>query len=357
MTTHRAMVATLAAVAALVASSGHAVTQHGIRPIVGAGSYFPLQPGNHWVYEKRGATGTSTWAVDVAVPGSAMPQRLYETLTGYFPGTRQVRVGPGGVVKEWAGVGVQENLWYLLGAPVGTTWTIRLAPSPLANPLPDCVSGAKLTVVRRDDVVAVPAGEFHDVVRVDWLSGCVDAGITSEWFAPGFGLVRREESSFAGPQVSELVRADLGGSALPWAAYATTLGLDEMRYVNNLMPPVTPTGLPTAHGVFQVRNSTEAPLVLTFSGCKSVSLVLRNEAGEVVLEGRGDDGGCCTCLSLLPVTVQRGTLALPFSLRLAAGRDAPLADGRYALTATLDTVEPAAGRPEARAVIEVASVH
>ncbi len=350
----------LAVVLVLLAAAGSAASAEvvrQVRPTVVAASYFPLQPGNHWVYEKQRPSGPTTWEVAVTETGASAPQRLYETITGYFSAARQVRVDGDDNVFEWSGAGLHEALWYPLAAPVGTRWDIRLAPVPLASPFPDCVTGSKLVLASRGDTVDVPAGTFGNVVRVDWFSPCADAGITSEWFAPGVGLIRRDETTFAGPVSSVLVRADVGSGRLPRAAYATTLGLDAFRYVNNLMPPVGPDATPTARGLLEVRNFTEVPLELTFSGCKSVALEVRDAAGTIVAQGRGDDGGCCTCTSLLQVTVQGGVMVVPFAIQLAGPEATPLPDGLYSLTATLETLGGDPLQPAARALLEIVSVH
>ncbi|MBI5737926.1 MAG: hypothetical protein HY997_18855 [Mycolicibacterium neoaurum] len=350
----------LALAATLVAIFGTAAGGAGaqsVRPAVIAGSYLPLQPGNHWQYEKHGPAGVSTWEVSVAEPGTSAPQRLYDTLVGYFRGPRQVREDPGGNVLEWSGESLKELLWYPLDAPVGFRWDIRLAPIPLASPIPDCVTGSKLVLASRVAALEVAAGTFSNVIRVDWESPCADAGITSEWFAPGVGLIRRDETTFAGPVSSELVRADLAPDGLPRVAYATTLGLEAVRYVNDLMPGTGAIPLPSARGFIEVRNFTDAPLELSFSGCKSVTVELLDEAGTVVAAGRGDDGGCCTCTTLLPVVVQGGAITVPFSVDLAGPGGTPLPDGRYSVLARLDSLGAETLRPSARAPIEIVSVH
>jgi hypothetical protein len=332
--------------------------QREIRPVLGGPSYFPLGVGNRWVYQKAGVGGTSTWRAEVTEAG--VPARLWSffRLDGYFQGPpRMVRADRGGVVREVLPDSGQEYLWYLLGAPVGTTWLLQLAPSPTAGPVVDCVDGSRLVLASRNEVVKVPAGEFTRVVRVDFRSPCVDAGITSEWFAPGVGLVRREETSLAGTVVSELVQAELGGVAMPRAVYSTTLSLDSPRYVNNLMPPVGPDSVPTARGSFAVRNFTDVPVELTFSGCKSASLVVENEAGEVVGRTRADDGGCCTCASLATVTLLHDVLVLPLSFTLSTAKGEPLPTGRYSITVTLDTVGEAVLRPSARLPLEIVAIY
>jgi hypothetical protein len=328
-----------------------------VRPILTAGSYFPLRPGYRWVYQTSGPIGEPrTWQVQVldrpAAP-TLVAERFYHPLVGYFdPTARLVRSDPFGNVVERSGEW-REHLWYLLNAPVGTSWKLTTA-----SPEPPCLVGVTLTVGARDEVVTVPAGEFRGVVRIDHSgSQCADAGITAEWFAPGVGLVRRAETTIAGTLTSDLVLAELGEAVWPRAAYETALQLSSPVYVNNLMPPIGPGALPRVQGAFVVRNRNDRPVELLFSGCRSVTLEVRDQAGNVVLETRADDGGCCACDNLIKVTLVRDALVLPFSFTLAGAGEVPLPDGPYSLTATLDTVPVDSLRPSARAKIEVQSVH
>jgi hypothetical protein len=278
---------------------------------------------------------------------------VYSPLVGYFgEGTRLVRADLASSVFERGEAG-REHLWYRLRAPVGTSWKLTTAPPELP-----CLAGATLTIGARDEVVTVPAGAFRGVVRVDYsASRCADAGITREWFAPGVGLVRRVEASIAGTRTSELVFARLGETTWPRTAWATSLELSSPRYVNDLMPTVGPRPLPQVRGAFVLRNRSDVPVELVFGGCRSVTLVVRDEAGEVVLESRADDGGCCACDNLVRVTLLRNALLLPFSFVLADGTGEPLPDGFYSLTATLDALGGETLRPAARARFEVQSVY
>lgn len=328
-----------------------------IRPELSARAYFPLQPGFRWVYEVVGAIGARrTWQVEVLdrpAPMPLMPGHAYLPLVGYFDsGPRNVRSDPFGNVFERSG-DTRDHLWYLLGTPVGTSWELSTAPPELS-----CLAGVRLTIGARDEVVTVPAGEFRDVVRVDYSgSQCADAGITTEWFAPGVGLVRRAETTIAGPLVSNLVLAELGQTVWPRAAYETSLHLASPRYVNNLMPPVGPEALPHVQGAVVVRNRSDQPVELVFGGCRSVTVEVRDQAGTTVRQHRADDGGCCSCDNLVTVVLVRDALIFPFSFTLAGAGESPLSDGFYSLTATLDTVGSEALRPSARAKIEVQSVY
>ena len=351
-----ARTAGVAVAIALISSSG-ALGQGTIRQGIGAQTLFPLREGNAWTYARRGPAETVEWSVAVTAKVSAPRVHPYFTLEGYLPGPpHSVRSDPFGTVTERSD-GFRDHLWYLLGAPEGTSWTLQLAPSPAANPLPDCIGGAKLTLASRGETLSVPAGDFDRVVRVDWASTCADAGIASEWFAPGVGLIRRDELTIAGVLTSELVRAELDGMSLPRVGYVTTLSLERPLYHYNLMPPVGPWSIPTVAGAFTVHKRADLPLVLAFSGCKSVSLALVNEAGDTVLSARADDGACCECRTFIEWDFSRGPLVLPFGFKLAGEDGQPIPDGRYALSATLNTRDAEPLRPAARATIDVASAH
>ena len=321
-------------------------------------SYFPLRVGNMWAYARGSSIERGEWKAEVVERVVAPNGRTYFALAGYFGPRRLVRSSLRDTVVEFSQSNIGENLWYLLGSPVGTTWEIRLEPLPTLGPAADCISGSKALLASRTEVVKVPAGQFSNVVRVDYRSSCADAGLDSEWFAPGVGLIRRAENSFAGPVISELVRAELGDAALPRLPYSVSLALDSPAYVHNLMPPIGPESIASLSGAFIVRNRTDIPVHFTFGSlCKSVSVQVVNEAGEVVQRGFGSDGGCCLCDALLEFTLVNDTLALPVALRLATPEGKPLPDGRYSVVATLNSSEGRAPQPSATAVIQIRSLH
>lgn len=358
MLTRRLTIPLIAALAALAVAPTLLPAQTRLARSTDVAPYFPLRVGNVWVYQRSSPATPEREEWRAAVTGrvTARNGQTYFALAGYFGPSRLVRSTLRDTVSELNPDGNADNLWYLLGAPVGTSWTLTLEPLPTLGPAADCVSGSKATLAGRAETLRVPAGEFTGVVRVDYRAPCADAGLVSEWFAPGVGLVRRVEDSFAGPVVSELVRAELGERALPLLPYSSTLSLDRPVYVNNLMPPIGPESVPVVHAVYALRNRTDLPIELVFGGCKSVSVEVVDEAGEVVLRARGDDGGCCVCRSIQSVTLVNDAVAIATSFRLATADGRPLPDGRYAVRATLDVLEPIQ-RPSATAPIVVRSTH
>lgn len=324
------------------------------------GSQFPLQVGNEWVY---GPTTVFPYAYRMRVE---VPDRVTESngqsyfvLRGYlgqpefFP-DRLVATRRDGVVSEFNPDGTEENLWYLLNAPVGTTWTFHLEPLPPDDPLDDCRDGTTARIGSRTEVVEVPAGRFSDVVRVDFLGGgCYDAGVLGEFFAPGVGLIRRVENSFYGPETVDLLWAKVGGEVLPRLPYTTALSLDRAVYLQD--PVATaPSAAPTLTALFTLRNATAHPLSFTFDGCKSATVSLTNEVGEVVLVSRATDGGgCCGCAPQFVFRLVNDTLVLGASIRLVTHDNHPLPLGRYTAVATLEDLGPAALHPTAASTFEL----
>lgn len=344
----------LVACLAPAASSAQGQVREGLRML----SFFPLQPGTTWTYERRGPAGTSTWRAEVVADPAATTERGYHRLAGFFPGpARLVRVLPFDIVTEARPEGGRDTLWYMLRAPARLPWTLELAGT--AEPLSgaECIDGSRLHVASRDEVVTVPAGEFRSVVKVVFDTGCADAGITAEWFAPGVGLVRRTEASIAGEVVSELVETSAGGGWPLRMPYTTSLALDRAVAVNDLMPPVDVQKLPVLKGVLSVRNDTETAVELTFGGCVRALVELVDGAGNVVLQTRVDDGRDCNCKCAVPVRLRRSALTLPFRLPLVLEGGRPLADGVYAVRARFETLEPTPVQPAATARLEVMSTH
>jgi hypothetical protein len=315
---------------------------------VPARTYFPLQTGYRWVYSKAGA---ATWEVSVGERQAAAPFRAYRELSGYFGNARVVASTLSGTVTERGSDG-RDYLWYQFGALAGRSWVMQFPPGTG----PSCEDGATLSIGARNEIVSVPAGTFQRVVRIDFTTPCADAGIIREWFAPGVGLIRREEITIAGPVISELVYAELGETVLPQASYGTSLILSSPRHINDLMPPVDASGFARMSGALVIRNQTAEPVEFVFpSACREVRLELRNEAGELVLTRRFPDFPCPQVITRVVLT--RRSLVVPFSFVLADESGRPLPDGPYSLTAVLVTAAPEVLRPAVRTRIEVFSTH
>jgi len=327
------------------------------RDLLRTGSYFPLQVGNQWVYEVREpAVDTSTLVVSVTEQITGTDGLPYFALEGYFGPRRLVRSLRNGTVSELNPGGDLNHLWYLLQAPVGAHWKITLSDPSVPPP---CVSGATVTVASRTDTVKVQAGEFRNVVRLEYSRECMDAGILAEWFAPGIGLIKRVEDSFTGWRTMELLAANLGNQLVPRPAYSASLFLDRSLYYQNLMPSPDPErGIASVNAVFVLSNSTAFPVESVFGGCRSATFSIVDSEGKELIRVRGDDGGCCACATPQNLVFLRGSFVLRAKIRLELEDGTPLPSGHYAVVATLDAVNLAPLlRPSARVPIEVATVY
>lgn len=299
--------------------------------------HFPLQVGNHWVYERRYPHGVeTTWEVSVDGYSDGTGEFSHGfALRGYFAEDARVDYGPGGDLVEIT-PGGETLLWYRLGAGAGATWTPTLSGS-----MDPCTAGGRAILASHAESVRVPAGEFVDAVRVDYQRVCMDAGLISEWFAPGVGLVKRTEDSIAGPIESVLLRSQVGGVVLPDHRVGTSLTLD--RALN-----VTQAGRAAElQGAFRIHEQNSDGEAFVFAGCVSATVSVVDDNGKRVFEKSIDDGGCCECKNLVYAYLHGQSLTLPFGFDLVDAEGSPLPEGHYSLTATLDSLDVENVKPSA----------
>jgi hypothetical protein len=204
-----------------------------------------------------------------------------------------------------------------------------------------CAAGGRAILASHAELVRVPAGEFIDAVRVDYERGCMDAGLISEWFAPGVGLVKRTEDSFGGPIESVLLSSRVGGVVLPDHPIATSLTLDPVRNFTHAGQAAK------LQGAFRIHEQNSDGEAFVFAGCVSATVVLVDDAGKRVLERSIGDGGCCECKNLVYVSMHGQTLTLPFGFDLLDAEGSPLAEGHYSLIATLNPLDAENVKPSA----------
>ena len=135
--------------------------------------FFPLDPGNRWIYVEE-TEGWETAITVMAIEGSVYRVDL---------GGRQARIR-----------GLPDALDIELPGDGFVTWYRFQQNSFLHRDIVDCNDNAVLTAVTRSDTVATPAGVFEGCLRLDYPGNtCDDAGRISEWWKPEVGLVRWTE--------------------------------------------------------------------------------------------------------------------------------------------------------------------
>jgi hypothetical protein len=288
--------------------------------------HFPLQVGNEWVFERREpGGGESNWTI--AVVGRTAVTPAGYLLKGYYGDSRVLDYGSGGEVMEIDADGQGWPL-YRLGNNVEARWKVWFA----ADPVP-CYDGAEAVLASHTEFVSVPAGDFPDSVRVDYETGCADAGPVSEWFAAGVGLVKRVERSLVGEVESVLLRAKAGGISYPDHPSGASLTFPDAH-----LTPEETAGQPLK-AMFRVHSQNSDPIEYRFMGCISATAFLYDEGGTIVRKERIEQGGCCECENLITVALHGETLELPVDLCLNSCEGAPLPLGHYSLKVTLDSLD------------------
>lgn len=247
--------------------------------------YFPLQTGNQWTYacsSSLPAPEKLVVFVDQSRQDSASGMRWYR-LNNFNGSQHWVRQDRSGNVWER-----RSSLWYRLAAAEGSSWRMHLNPAWSGDAIP-CVDGSRLTIVSREELVAIPAGTFETVHIAFQSSDCFDAGITDEWYAEGVGMVKRAETSLIGAVVMELEEAVIdgriiGGDTAGESLVAATVRTGQPEYWEDHMPIIGP-GIRQAPEIrieCTVNPISGTDTILTFSDFNVWDVRILNPRGEVV---------------------------------------------------------------------------
>ena len=203
---------------------------------------FPLAVGTVWIYGGSPMEMARTVRILDAEETEDGPIYLWEG----FQGKRAVRKTADGKILELRG-----EMWGLLfdlGAEEGASWTIEGAD--------DLMNGTTLTVASRAETVAVPYGKYDACVYLKLAPdpGLRDAGVVGMWFAPGVGLVKWEELTFAGPQTYELANF-----AYRWEPQdSTVIGPSDSTMAQLTGEVVDDEGMPIVGAMVSLRPQAEA---------------------------------------------------------------------------------------------------
>ena len=240
--------------------------------------YFPLHPGNQWVYRCNGACGDPAPVLEVVKYGQ-FNGRWYSLVKGFGGREAWLRQDKDGVLWQYDPTVDAELQWYRFFAPEGEAWDTLVDPC-----------STRASVISRSAEYKGPVGSFTWALRIGFVPGrCADAGLTEEYFLPWVGLVHRSEQTIAGPRRYDLIYSRTGGVTYVTEPHLTfSVTLDRSAYVANLMPPIPDVGPPQLLARLTLRNTTPDPVRLDFPTSQRYDLEIRNEAGEAVY--RWSDG-------------------------------------------------------------------
>jgi hypothetical protein len=286
-------------------------------------TFYPLEVGNEWVYND----GANSFRVQVLRETVEANNMRYFEISGYFPedsvGLRKIRQGPYGQILEYNPNG-EDFLWYRFG-------TFNSVMQFQTNGNISCITNSLVISGGIRETVVVPAGTFDKTMRIDFQAPCADAGIATENFAPGVGLVQRTMESFMGPRSYKLAYARVGSQEYPKAAYGVQVAIDQPVYYNDLMPGITKPW-PTAKAMLAIQNTTLTPVTFTFPTSQQFEFIVRDALGKEVL--RWSDGFAFAQV-VTQKTLVHDSWRYPVQITLK-GRDGKvLAPGFYTLTGYL----------------------
>lgn len=262
--------------------------------------YLPLETGNSWTYRNR-LTGQS-FTVRVSLP-AFIGGKVYYALQGYVSSNVMVRVDEQNTLVYLDNETQQERPLVSF-TPIEGAW--------LQAPYRPCDQESQ-TQARRS-VYNGPAGEFTNSLNVKFRAFCADAGAELEQFVENIGMVRRVETSIAGPVQYDLVSARIGSmiiNALPSGTFSVALDTASEEWT----------------AMLRLR-SNGAQLKLNFLTSQEFEVVLRNDTGRIVW--RWSDGRAFT------QAVQTKIFAGDWLQAVRLPRPAP---GTYSLEAWLTTAD------------------
>lgn len=229
-------------------------------------NYFPLETGNIWLF--RSVTINSqahSLASDFQTIRVQSKEKIDDKeyfAVSYFGRDLLLRLNSvTGEIVQYDRVSGSELPWLSLSLPVGGAF-----PTSLDG----CTTEGRIT--SRSGMVAIPDGDPSDVVQVDFTGGCADAGVTRQFYAPNVGLIRTEESTFAGARIYRLVYYRAGTAIGAGSEVSFSMGLDS--------PPHFTGGLLGVR--LSLRNASFEGLQLHFPSGQSYDFQILNSKREIV---------------------------------------------------------------------------
>jgi hypothetical protein len=267
--------------------------------MAGAAEFFPIAPGNMWVYR---AGERAPLTVEVGRIPLSLNGRVYHQLSGYA-------VKPLWVRSEATAI------YYLDQATGAEALLVNFEPSEtewFAAPGRECRQEGRALPKRAAS--SVPAGSYESALVVAYrVFDCADAGVLEEQFVANVGMVRRTVETVAGPATYELVSARAGSvAALP----------SPNTYFSVALRQTAPNRM-TADLRLSVAGGQ--PVELTFPSSQEYEVVLRDAAGKELW--RWSDGR-----AFLTVIVQKPVFDLAASVEVPLDSLAP---GAYSIDAWL----------------------
>ncbi|MCC6861522.1 MAG: hypothetical protein IT158_23335 [Bryobacterales bacterium] len=266
--------------------------------IAAGADFLPLQTGNRWTYRESGG---HTFTVRVGVP-AVINDTVYYRLTGYTREPVWVRSDESGAL-------------YYRDEEANFDVLLTSFESPFAAPLRPCLEQGRPE--DRRPAYSGPAGRFPSVKVISYeIQNCADAGVESEQYLENLGMLRRVESSIAGPRTYDLVDARVGSISISESPYSS------FRVTAAVAGPALKVNL-------RLSVDSGTGLKLTYLSSQDYDLALRNPNGETIYRWSA-------ARLFLPVVRERvvvGELLHEIEVPLSEITTRPLEPGTYTVEA------------------------
>jgi hypothetical protein len=182
---------------------------------------------------------------------------VYHRLTGYTP------------QPLWVRADVSGDLYYL---DEDTQQDVLLTSfqSPVWHAAPKRMCSQDARVLPEPAEYKGPAGRYNSAKKVEYrVNNCADAGVEQELYVENIGMVRRVETTIAGPVAFDLVQAAVGPVTVaeqPGTSFRLGLRQQPEVVVANLR-------LAVEGGI---------PIKMTFHSGQEFDLLLRDESGREI---------------------------------------------------------------------------
>ncbi len=225
--------------------------------VLGA-DFFPLQTGNTWTYRAAATGETFNVRVGDTVDNGG---KVYYKLSGYTDADLLVRAEEVyGQLVYWDGNRNQEFLLTSFEPFEGGYWVAPFRP---------CPEQVGQTQVKRGNHDG-PAGPVADALEIRYIPvGCADIGPVEEQYAEHLGMLRRVQTTIAGPRTFDLISARVGNITIdpaPTGRFSVSVGPT---------PPSSPVS-----ATFRLQLNSAAPLILPFSSGQEFDFTLRDSNGK-----------------------------------------------------------------------------
>jgi len=193
----------------------------------------------------------------------------------------------------------------------------------------------EVIITAKDLVLDTPAGRFDQVVRLDLATSCVDAGVTSLWFAKGVGLVQWQETTLAGLQSYVLSEGLVDGVSYPRPSGLTVSGeFPGTEAWIDMMPVIGERPVASVRVSLQLSNHTDEVLTYHFGSSQRYDILLIDAAGQVVAQWSADKAFAQMAATLLLEPGQSIRFSDALELKTLSGEAVPAGDYRLIMQLT-----------------------